>query len=129
MHYKEITKKITEIMPKECEVTKIEPEGLAMVIYLKNIPAFYKTESLIKQLAGAIKKKVTIRGDPSILMPVDKAKKEIEFAHKTQTEIIHAEDRGEEIQISLLLTHDQDSLMIAMSEIQLIERLIRIFQK
>ncbi len=78
MHYKELTKKITEIMPKECEVSKIEPEGLAMVIYLKNIPAFYRTESLIKQLAGAIKKKVTIRGDPSILMPVDSAKKVIE---------------------------------------------------
>lgn len=78
MHYKEIIKKIAEIMPKDCEVTKVEPEGLAMVIYLKNIPAFYKSDTLIKQLAGAIKKKVTIRADPSVLMPVDRAKKEIE---------------------------------------------------
>lgn len=78
MHYKEIIKKITEIMPKECEVTKVEPEGLAMVIYVKNVPAFYKSDSLIKQLAGAIKKKVTIRADPSVLMPVDRAKKQIE---------------------------------------------------
>ena len=78
MHYKEIIKKIAEIMPKDCEVTKVEPEGLAMVIYLKNIPAFYKNDTLIKQLAGAIKKKVTIRADPSVLMPLDRAKKEIE---------------------------------------------------
>ena len=58
-----------------------------------------------------------------------KAKEEIATAHKTQTEIIHAEARGENIEISLLLTHAQDSLMIAMSEVQLIERIIRLFQK
>ncbi len=78
MHYKEITKKIIEIMPKECDVTKIEPEGLSMVIYLKNIKAFYENDTLIKELAGAIKKKVTIRTDPASLLPIDEAKKIIE---------------------------------------------------
>ncbi len=78
MHYKEITKKIIEIMPKECDVTKIEPEGLSMVIYLKNIEAFYKNDTLIRDLASAIKKKVTIRSDPSRLLSVDRAKKIIE---------------------------------------------------
>ncbi|NYZ77101.1 beta-CASP ribonuclease aCPSF1 [Candidatus Micrarchaeota archaeon] len=78
MHYKEIIKKVSEMMPKECEVTKIEPEGLSMVIYLKNIEAFYKSDTLIKELATAIKKKVTIRTDPAALAPVDKAKKLIE---------------------------------------------------
>lgn len=89
MHYKDIIKKITEIMPKECEVSKIEPEGLSMVIYLKNIEAFYKTETLIKELAGAIKKKVTIRSDPSILMPVDRAKKTIASLIPTEAGVKH----------------------------------------
>ncbi len=78
MHYKDIIKKITEIMPKNCEIAKIEPEGLSMVIYLKNIKAFYENDTLIKELAGAIKKKVTIRTDPASLLPIDEAKKIIE---------------------------------------------------
>ena len=78
MHYKDIIKKVTEIMPKNCEVTKIEPEGLSMVIYIKNVKAFYENDTLIKELAGAIKKKVTIRSAPSALLQIEDAKKLIE---------------------------------------------------
>ena len=80
MHYKDIEKIIGEIMPKDCEVTKSEPEGLATVIYIKNIRAFYSNDQLIRQLAGALKKKVTIRVDPSALMGVEDAKRLIESA-------------------------------------------------
>ena len=80
MHYKDIEKIIAEIMPKDCEVTKSEPEGLATVIYIRNIRAFYSNDQLIRQLAGALKKKVTIRVDPSALMGVEDAKKVIESA-------------------------------------------------
>lgn len=59
---------------------------------------------------------------------IEKAKAEINSAHVTQTEIIHAEARGEHLPISLLLTHAQDSLMIAMSDVQLISRLIKFFK-
>ena len=72
-----MVKKIGEIMPKDCGVTKVEPEGLSTVIYIKDIKAFYSNDRLIKELAGALKKKVTIRVDPSELMDIDKAKKEI----------------------------------------------------
>ncbi len=78
MHYKDIEKIITETMPKECEVTRSEPEGLSTVIYIKNIGAFYQNDQLIRQLAGALKKKVTIRVDPSALMNVEDAKRLIE---------------------------------------------------
>ncbi len=78
MHYKDIEKIINETMPKECEVTRSEPEGLSTVIYIKNIGAFYQNDQLIRQLAGALKKKVTIRVDPSALMNVEDAKKFIE---------------------------------------------------
>jgi KH/beta-lactamase-domain protein len=78
MHYKEIEKIIEEIMPKDCAATKIEPEGLSTVIYIKDIHAFYSNNQLIRQLASALKKKVTIRVDPSALMDVERAKKIIE---------------------------------------------------
>lgn len=78
MHYKDIVRKISEIMPADCEVAKVEPEGLSTVIYIKNIKAFYSNERLIKELAGALKKKVTIRVDPSALMEIEEAKKTIE---------------------------------------------------
>lgn len=77
LHYKDIVKKINEIVPKECYVTKVEPEGLATVIYVKDIREFYKNERLINELAGALKKKVSIRSDPSALMPIDEAKEKI----------------------------------------------------
>ncbi len=60
-------------MPEECGITKIEPEGLNIVIYLKNIAAFYNGHQLIKKLASAVRKKVLVRADPSVLMPVDDA--------------------------------------------------------
>lgn len=78
MHYKDIVKRIGEIMPPNCEVTKVEPEGLSTVIYIKDIRSFYSNERLIKELASALKKKVTIRVDPSALMKIDEAKAAIE---------------------------------------------------
>ncbi len=78
MYYKDIIKRVSEIMPPDCEVTKVEPEGLSTVIYIKNIRAFYSNDRLIKELASALKKKVTIRVDPSSLMPIDEAKQIIE---------------------------------------------------
>ncbi len=87
MHYKDIVKKIEEIMPKNCEITKVEPEGLSTVIYIKNIRAFYENDRLIKELASALKKKVTIRVDPTCLMQEEKAKKVIEELVPKEAEI------------------------------------------
>jgi len=78
LHYKDIEKTVEEIMPKDCGVTKAEPEGLSTVIYIKNIKAFYSNDQLIRQLATALKKKVTVRVDPSELMEPEKAKNIIE---------------------------------------------------
>jgi len=60
---------------------------------------------------------------------LEKARKEVAAAHHTQTELIHAEARGESSQNSLLLTHAQDTLMIAMSEIQMAKHLLKIYEK
>jgi KH/beta-lactamase-domain protein len=72
-----MVKKINDIMPNDCGVTKVEPEGLSTVIYIKDIKAFYSNDRLIKELASALKKKVTIRVDPKELMDIDEAKEAI----------------------------------------------------
>ncbi len=77
MQQKDIEKTVAEIMPSECGITKVEAEGLNIVIYVRNIDAFYRNDQLIKQLAGAVRKKVNVRVDQSKLMDMEKAKKEI----------------------------------------------------
>ena len=87
MHYKEIEKIVSEIMPPACGITKIEPEGLNIVIYLENIEEFYKNDQLIKQLAGALRKKVSVRVEPTKLMDEEKAKKTITETIPPEAEI------------------------------------------
>jgi len=67
LELKEIEKKIAEIIPADCDLSKIEPEGLDIVIYLKNINQFYKNDQMIRRLASAVRKRVFIRSDPSSL--------------------------------------------------------------
>lgn len=78
LHYKDIEKTVIELMPKECQVTKVEPEGLVTAIYIKNIKAFYQNDQLIRQLAGSLKKKIVVRVDASALLPIEDTKKIIE---------------------------------------------------
>ncbi len=77
MNLKEIEHKIKEIMPEECGLTKVEPEGLDIVVYVKNIKAVYENNNLIRQIASAIKKRIVLRVDPSLLKEPDEALKVI----------------------------------------------------
>ena len=56
------------------------------------------------------------------------AETEINSAHRTQTEVIQSEARGEECPISLLLTHAQDTLMSAMSELHLSQHFLSLYR-
>ncbi|MFA5108735.1 MAG: beta-CASP ribonuclease aCPSF1 [Candidatus Micrarchaeia archaeon] len=80
MEFKEIEKKVSELVPPECGLSKVESEGLDIVIYLKDIKSFYANEQLIRKIAGALRKRVLIRSDPSSLMPVDEALKVVQEA-------------------------------------------------
>jgi len=57
------------------------------------------------------------------------AQEEISSAHNVQTEVIQAEARGDKVQVTLLLTHAQDTLMIAMSELQMARHMADILKK
>ncbi len=78
MELKEIEKKLNELVPTECNMTKVEAEGLDIVIYLKNIREFYQGDQLIRKIAGTLRKRVLIRSDPSALMPQEKASRTIQ---------------------------------------------------
>ena len=56
------------------------------------------------------------------------AEVELMEGHKTQTTFIQAEARGEEIDVSFLLTHAQDSLMTALSDIQFARHIINVYK-
>ncbi|MFA6489426.1 MAG: beta-CASP ribonuclease aCPSF1 [Candidatus Micrarchaeia archaeon] len=75
MELKEIEKKLHELVPSECLMTKVEAEGLDIVIYLKDINAFYANDQLIKKIAGTIRKRILVKTDPSALMAQDEAVK------------------------------------------------------
>jgi len=72
---KEIEKKLNELVPSACQMTKVEAEGLDIVIYLKDINAFYANDQLIKKIAGTIRKRILVKTDPSALMSQDEAVK------------------------------------------------------
>jgi cellobiose-specific phosphotransferase system component IIA len=57
------------------------------------------------------------------------AKQEIVLAHKAQTEVIQGEARGEEHDFSLLFAHAQDTLMTVMSESNIANKLVGVFEK
>src|SRR3989338_9491968 len=77
LELKEIEKKLHELVPSECRLAKFEAEGLDIVIYLKDINAFYANDQLIKKIAGTIRKRILIRSDPSSLLPMEEALKHI----------------------------------------------------
>lgn len=57
------------------------------------------------------------------------AKEEFVLAHKSQTEVIQGEARGESHDFSLLFAHAQDTLMTVMSESNIANKLVTIFEK
>ena len=61
---------------------------------------------------------------------LEEAKQDILKAHNAQTEMIQAEISGEEsIPPSLLFNHAQDTLMTIMTEVNLAEKMIVLFEK
>ncbi len=73
MDLKEMQAAVQSVLPPACELTKIEFEGPQVVIYVKNITAFYSDENLITKIASKVRKKVLLRVDSSELMPPSQA--------------------------------------------------------
>ncbi len=59
---------------------------------------------------------------------LDDAEKDILEAHQSQTKIIQDEAGGKEYPNSLLFNHAQDTMMIAMNDLAMAKKMIRIFE-
>jgi len=77
MKYSDVEKIVRDILPDECGLVSVVPEGLIVAIYIKDIAAFYNNDQIINHLASALKKKVIIRVDSSALMEEEQARKKI----------------------------------------------------
>ncbi|MCL4374088.1 MAG: beta-CASP ribonuclease aCPSF1 [Candidatus Marsarchaeota archaeon] len=69
----ELFSKIQSMLPDEIGFVKAEFEGPDIVVYMKNPRPLYENDSIIRNVASAIKKKLIIRSDSSVLMPPEKA--------------------------------------------------------
>lgn len=74
---KNVKKTVSEILPPECGLVDVEMEGSDVVIYLHNVGAFFNDETIIKRLAGALRKKILVRCDPKLMVDPETAIKKI----------------------------------------------------
>lgn len=72
---KEINEKLKAIVPRECEISKVEMEGPEVIIYTKNPKAFFSTDNLVSKIAFELKKRVNIRTDKKMLLGVEQSRK------------------------------------------------------
>jgi len=66
---KEIREVINQMVPRDAKITEVEFEGPELVIYTKNPEGLMRDGDLIKNLAKILKKRISIRPDPDILLP------------------------------------------------------------
>lgn len=92
MKIEEILKKLEEeikkIIPENVKITEIELDGPALVVYTKDIDYFAENNRMIKKLAEGIRKRVSIRPDPSVLSAIDKAEEDIRKTVPKNAEIV-----------------------------------------
>ena len=95
---KEVKKLIKTIIPPSIEITNIELEGPDLAIYTKSIEEFADNNDIVKQLAQGLRRRVSIRPDPSLLIDTETAETEIRkiIPEEAQiTDIYFTPDSGE----------------------------------
>ncbi|HVC58075.1 MAG TPA: beta-CASP ribonuclease aCPSF1 [Candidatus Acidoferrales bacterium] len=69
----DIFDRIEQMLPGEAGFIKAEFEGPDIVVYLKNAKLLYQDDSVIRNIASSIKKKLIIRSEASALMKPEEA--------------------------------------------------------
>ncbi len=72
-HSAELFKRIESMLPGEVGFIKAEFEGPDIVVYVKNPKFVYQDDSVVRNIAASIKKKLIIRSDSGSLMNPEKA--------------------------------------------------------
>ncbi|MFI5412293.1 MAG: beta-CASP ribonuclease aCPSF1 [Candidatus Micrarchaeales archaeon] len=72
-HSEELFKRIEGMLPPDVGYVKSEYEGPDIVVYVKNPKKIYEDDSVIRNIAASIKKKLIVRSDSGSLMQPEKA--------------------------------------------------------
>jgi KH/beta-lactamase-domain protein len=64
---------ITSELPSDITVSEVTYEGPELVVYTRDPRKFAKKGDLVRQLAGKLRKRITVRPDPDVLMSPDEA--------------------------------------------------------
>ena len=94
----EAQKAIDDVIPTSVNITDIEFEGSTIVIYTKDLDEFTRDSEVVKKLAEKVKRRVSIRPDPSLLDDPQEAEKKIREIVSDEAEIkdmYFKEDTGE----------------------------------
>lgn len=84
---KEIREIINQMVPREARITDVEFEGPELVIYVKSPEAIMQDGDLIKNLAKVLKKRISVRPDPTVLLKPEEAEKKIREIVPSEAEI------------------------------------------
>ena len=95
---------VRKIIPPNVDITDIDFEGPIVVIYTKNMDEFAKNNDLIRQLAQGLRRRVSIRPDPSLLASAEEAEKKIREIIPVEAQItnIYFENDTGEVTIEAL---------------------------
>lgn len=80
-------KAIRKIVPESISITEIDFEGPVIVIYTKNMDEFADNNELVRLLAQSLRRRVSIRPDPSLLAPAEEADRAIRDTIPEEAEI------------------------------------------
>ncbi|MDY7081448.1 MAG: KH domain-containing protein, partial [Halobacteria archaeon] len=74
----EMEEQIKSEVPSDIRISEVEYEGPELVVYTSDPKKFADDGDLVRQLARKLRKRITVRPDPNVLMNKEKAKEKIE---------------------------------------------------
>ena len=73
----ELQAEITSELPSDISVSSVKYEGPELVVYTHDPKKFARQGDLIRRLASKLRKRITVRPDPSVLSPPEEARETI----------------------------------------------------
>ena len=73
----ELKSEITAELPPDISVSDVTYEGPELVVYTRDPKRFARNSGLIRDLAGKLRKRITVRPDPTALTPIGEARARI----------------------------------------------------
>ena len=84
---RDIKGKVRGMIPPGIDITEVEFEGPLLVIYTKHPHKFADDDSIVRQLAKTLQKRITIRPDPTVLTDSKVAEKRIKEILPDEAEV------------------------------------------